>query len=142
MRPEALLIWLSLFGTEPNLPAPSASPAHAASIRAASTWVGEWLVQGDARAMRALLRHVVGREQLAARMTFGEGPAAVVEEWIVRRDGRWLDLSRAGVGGARLSVSEAGALVGRLTRDRAAGEVTLHLNDMGGARRTPQVSVD
>ncbi len=126
MNPGALLLWLTLFGSDPSVP-PSALTANVpAPASAPATWVGEWLVRGERRVIGAMLTTVRGREQLAGKLTFGDGPNAIVEHWIGRREGRWLRLTRSGVGDGRVLFTEDGRLVGRLNRFEAAGD--LHLS--------------
>jgi hypothetical protein len=51
--------------------------------------------------------------------------SAVTADWIGRHDGRVIVLTRAGVGGAWLSLGDDGDLVGRLTRHDSVGTVRL-----------------
>ncbi len=125
MKSGALLLWLALFGSDGNVPPAAFTDAVSVPVKASATWIGEWLVGGERRTVRAILKPVAGREQLAGHMTFGEGRGAVMESWIGSREGRWLRLTRSGVGGARLSATEGGHLVGYLIRLDAAGDLEL-----------------
>ena len=62
----------------------------------------------------------------AGKLTFGAGPHAIVEHWIGRREGRWLRLTRSGVGDGRVLLTDDGRLVGRLNRLDVTGD--LHLS--------------
>jgi hypothetical protein len=124
MKSSVLLVWLALFGDPNALPSGLAEGFSARTIPSA-IWVGEWLVHGDRRPISATVMAVRGREQLAGKLTFGQGASAVVEHWIGRPEGRWLRLTRAGVGDGRVSVTDTGRLVGRLSRLDAVGEVNL-----------------
>ena len=121
------LVWLALVGSDTGThPAAFGSGISARAI-SSSVWVGEWLVGGDRRPVSAAVMAVPGREQLAGKLTFGDGPSAVVEHWIGRREGRWLRLTRSGVGDGRVSVTEGGRLVGRLSRNDLIGDLSLSL---------------
>jgi hypothetical protein len=122
MKTSALLLWLSLLGHDIDL-APQGYAAPSAALTAA--WIGEWLVRGDRRPLNAVLVRVTGRDRLASKMTFGEGRTAIIEHWVADSDGRSLILTRGGVGDGRLTVTEAGRLVGRLSRHDDIGPVTL-----------------
>ena len=125
MKSSVLLVWLALFGGDPGT-LPSAFGDGISSPTVPSTmWVGEWLVGGDRRPISATVLTVRGREELAGKLTFGQGSSAVVEHWIGRPEGRWLRLTRTGVGDGRVSVTEAGRLVGRLSRHDAVGDIDL-----------------
>jgi hypothetical protein len=125
MKSGTLLLWLALFGSDPNVP-PSALTANVtAPAPVAESWVGEWLVYGERRVIAAVLGTVRGREQLAGKLTFGDGHSSIVEHWIGRREGRWLRLTRSGVGDGRVFLTEDGRLVGRLNRFETTGDVQL-----------------
>jgi hypothetical protein len=126
VKSAALLIWLALFGGESSTQ-PSALSRDLPRPATTALWVGEWLVDGDRRTLSAVLMPVRGREELAGKMTFGDGPDAIVEHWVARAEGRWLRLSRSDVGSGRLSLAEDGRLVGRLERLGIAGDVSLSL---------------
>ena len=126
MKSSVLLVWLTLFGGgDPNVLPSGFSDGVSARAMPSTVWVGEWLVHGDRRPISAAVTTVRGREQLAGKLTFGQGSAAVVEHWIGRPEGRWLRLTRTGVGDGRVSVTEGGRLVGRLSRHDAVGDIDL-----------------
>jgi hypothetical protein len=122
--PRVALLWLALIGSDPAT-APSALPDPLAlQSTAPVTWIGEWLVRGERRALRTLFTPIAGRKQFAGRLTWTEGTSTMSEDWIGRYDGRAVLLSRSGVGGARLTVDN-GDLIGTLSRHDAAGRIRL-----------------
>ena len=123
MKPGVLLVWLTLLGSDGGTPAAFGSGISSGIPPA--VWVGEWLVRDERRKISASIMPVPGREQLAGKLTFGDGPTAVVEHWTGRPEGRWLRLTRTGVGDGRLGLTESGRLVGRLTRLDEAGSLDL-----------------
>jgi hypothetical protein len=129
MKPEVLLIWLALFGSDADRGPSALAHGIGALPTTPVTWTGDWLVRGERRAISADIFPVRGREQLAGRLTFGDGPTAIVEHWIGRRDGRWLELTRSGVGEGRMLLTDTGRLVGHLRRHDAAGDINLSLRE-------------
>ena len=123
MKSSVFLVWLALFGNDPA--ALPSGFADGSRTMLSTVWVGEWLVRGDWQPISAAVMTVKGREELAGKLTFGKGPTAVVEHWIGRPEGRWLRLTHAGVGDGRVSVSETGRLVGRLSRHDTMGNIDL-----------------
>jgi hypothetical protein len=124
MKPAALLLWLTLFGNEPSMPA--ASPAmERPPIHTGSAWVGSWLVGGRREPVAMQFSPVTGRDELTGVLKVG---SAAAELWIGRLEGGRLRLNRAGVGEARLSATSDGRLVGRLSRLETTGDVELLRN--------------
>jgi hypothetical protein len=124
MRAGILYLWLALMGNESAVPA-AFTDGISVHARVPTMWVGDWLVEGDRRAMSATVTAVPGRVELAAKLTIVDGAAAVVEYWIGRPEGRVLRLTRTGVGTGLFKVSETGGVTGYLTRHDVVGSVEL-----------------
>jgi hypothetical protein len=133
MKPAALLLWLTLFGGDPSTE-PSALAIERPAVQA-SAWVGQWLVGQRREQITAQFTPVAGRPELTGVLKFGTD---LGELWIGRLEGGRLRLNRAGVGEARLTATQDGRLVGRLSRRNASGNVELLKNrDEASARPSP-----
>ena len=124
MKAGILYLWLALMGNQSPPPA-AFSDGISIQHRVPTMWVGDWLVEGDRRAMSAAVTAVPGRVELAARLTIVDGSAAMVEYWIGRPEGRVLRLTRTGVGTGLFRFSETGGVTGYLSRHDVVGSVEL-----------------
>ena len=135
MKPAALLLWLTLFGGGDPSTEPSALAIERPAVQVKSAWVGQWLVGQRREQITAQFTPVAGRPELTGVLKVGTD---LGELWIGRLEGERLRLNRAGVGEARLTATQDGRLIGRLSRHDASGNVELLRNrDEARVRPSP-----